>query len=144
MAWHKQLWLALLAILLAGCSTRGNSILPIAQYVLAERSTQPEVYTTGPWTMQFDYRFEAPGPGDSTGSLSVDSTLTINAPWVKRLRILISFVDTEGKVLEEVTFLEADDIPTTPLMTHHQFITPAGTTAIAFRGRTSGSMPLLD
>src|SRR5690606_33588053 len=88
---YKQLRLATTVVLLTGCIPTGHVVSPVSRYVLQERSLQPEVIDPheGVWTISFDYRFEAQTPPDSTGTLWMNSELTLLNPGVKFVRIFI-------------------------------------------------------
>src|SRR5690606_1853744 len=120
----------------------GHVVSPVSRYVLQERSLQPEVIDPheGVWTISFDYRFEAQTPPDSTGTLWMNSELTLLNPGVKFVRIFIFFLDADGRVLERATFLRISSFPDNPVVTHHQYTTPPGTAAVAFVGRTRGNI----
>jgi hypothetical protein len=131
----KYFCLAMFVLLLASCVRMGATVGPVSQYVLRERSLQPEVLPQGLWTMSFEYRFEAQ-------TLSMDSTLTLHNPGIKRVRLMIIFVDADNRALGETTLLNVSAFPTNPIITHHELPTPAGTVAIAFRGATRGGRPV--
>jgi hypothetical protein len=140
---YRHLWLAIFVLLLAGCLRTGSTVSPRSQYVLLERSLQPEVLAPheGLWTVSFDYTFEAQTPPDSTGTLWIDSELTLLNPGVKAVRLTMYFLDIDGRVLDRATFLNIKSSLGNPIVANHQYSTPAGTAAITFTGGTRGYKP---
>lgn len=140
----KIIWLAFLAIFLGGCHSMITSVGPASQHILIEGSSQQLAYPTDLWTLSLEYRFEAETSSASTGSLQIGSTLTVHNPGVKAVRMEMHFVDANNRVLDSETLLNISPLSGSPIVTNHQFSTPAGTVAIAFTGGTRGRQPLDD
>lgn len=136
----RGLWLTIL-LLLASCVRTGNTVGPMSQFVLQQNSPQTIEVPQGIWTLHLDYRFVAQTASASSGLLTMESTLTLNNPGIKRVLLRISFVDAENKVLGETVLLDLSSFPSNPIVTKHEFRTPAGTVAIAIRGTTRGFQP---
>src|SRR5690606_12156964 len=126
---YSQLWLVIVVLAIAGCHRTGQIVSSRAKVVLQERSLQPEVINPLPelWTLSYDYSFEAPTSPEASGTLLVDSELTVVNPGLKSVRITMYFLDSDSRVLDTTTFLRMNEFPTNPVLTHHEITTPPGT-----------------